>query len=589
MQLKSHLLPTLLAFLLTVSGASSASAAPNETADLSGLCGLNGVGFFHYRNAPDALKTAQAKLDAFKQTGATWDRFDFWWSEMEPTKGEWKWDKADWLIDFYTRHNIHMLPILSYHAAWMKESPHTPADFADFADYVAHVVARYKDRVHYWEIWNEPNIPTFWKPKPAAVAYTALLKAAYVAAHEADPHCVVVGVAANEIDINWLRAIAQNGGMKYMDALSIHPYSMADGPAEMDLARQLENVKTFLRSVDRPDLPIWITEMGWTSAINDPIAVDKAARYMVQSYVIAAAEGVPHLFWFSLQDWMENGKLQGWGLTSPDLQPKPTLAVYRHLADTLSGQKFVGYYPFPGGMGYVFRREAGGRDTMLLWAQRNHTAALTLPAGATASDIYGKPFSFVSSRRSSNNQLTVTSAPLMLEGLPNQFPVAGPGNVVAQLPPRNDNLVVNPAFEELDKNGNPYAWHKGVFYGGAAKGQFAVVPDGTGHALSLSQTTEAMWESYPVPAMPGEKYKLTAQIKTVGATGDNGAQILFLGGSGWGWRGGPTTATVTGTADWQTILVTGVVPDDADVVRVNLVSKNNSGTVLFRDIHLTRE
>ncbi|MBV9469948.1 MAG: endo-1,4-beta-xylanase [Abitibacteriaceae bacterium] len=552
---------------------------------MSDLFGLNAIGFFHYRNAPDAAAMAQKKMDVFKQTGATWDRFDFWWGEMEPKKGEWKWDKADWLIDFYMRNHVNMLPILSYSASWMKQSPHTPEDYADFADYVARVVARYKDRVHYWEVWNEPNIPTFWKPKPDPVAYTELLKAAYNAAHKADPDCVIVGAAANETDINWLLDIAKNGGMKYMDAISIHPYSMADGPEEMDLSRQLQNVKTFLRSQGRPDLPIWITEMGWTSTINDQAAMDKAARYMVQSYVIAAAEGVQHLFWFNLQDWTENGKLEGWGLTSPELQPKTALRVYRNLVDSLKGARFSGYLPIQSGEGYVFS------DLVIAWAHRHRTAIL--PLGAF---VLIRAYSPSAVEQDKDNGLlswekkptfTLAETPFGIDGVSHDLLA----KVMLQRPsPETNELIINPAFEELDKNGNPYAWHKGVFYGGADKGKFGVETNvNKEHSLSLSQTSEAMWESFPVPAMPGEKYTLTAQIKTNTATGDNGVQILFLAGSGWGWRGGPTTATVTGTTDWQTVKVTGTVPDDADVVRVNLVSKNNSGTVLFRAIHLTRE
>jgi hypothetical protein len=160
--------------------------------------------------------------------------------------------------------------------------------------------------VHTWEVWNEPNIPTFWKPNPDAVAYTELLKAAYAAAHQADPNCVIIGAAANETDLNWLRDIAKNGGMKSMDAVSIHPYSMSDGPEQMDLARQLENVRAFLKTQGRPDMPIWITEMGWQSSLADTEAVESAARCVAQSYVIAAVEGVAHLFWFNLQDWTDS-------------------------------------------------------------------------------------------------------------------------------------------------------------------------------------------------------------------------------------------------------------------------------------------
>lgn len=556
-------------------------AQANQTSDTSGLFGLNGVGFFHYRNAPDAEQTAQKKMDFLKRTGATWDRFDFWWSEMEPVKGTWKWDKADWLIDFYARNGIQMLPILSYRAAWMKNPPHTPEDDAEFAEYVRQVVTRYKDRIHAWEVWNEPNIPTFWKPQPNAANYTAMMKAAYVAAHEADPNCVVVGASANETDINWLRDIAKNGGMPYMDAVSIHPYTMADGPEQMDLARQLENVHAFLAAQGHPNLPVWITEMGWTSSLADDAANARSSRYMAQSYVLAAAARVPHLFWFSEQDWNEGGKLQGWGLIPPDFQAKPTLAAYRRLADALAGSVFRGYLPLQNGTGCVFERPKTGEQTVFAWAHRNQT--LTLPVGERA-QVEAADGSLVSVQ---NGRITLMDAPVI---------VHNPGRSLTAIltpvlpAPASDNLVVNGDLAEVDAKSNPYGWHKGVFYGGGDKGVFAVATDTDGaHSLSLSSTVDALWESWPVPAMPGERYTLTAQVKTTNATGENALQILFLAGSGWGWKGGPSSPTLVGTQDWQTVTVTGTVPDDADVVRVNLASKNNTGTVQFRNVTLTRQ
>ena len=51
---------------------------------------------------------------------------------------------------------------------------------------------RYKDRVHHWEIWNEPNYWRFWLPQPDVGAYTTLLKQAYAAIKAVDPAATVM-------------------------------------------------------------------------------------------------------------------------------------------------------------------------------------------------------------------------------------------------------------------------------------------------------------------------------------------------------------------------------------------------------------
>lgn len=550
------------------------------------LFGLNGIGYFHYLNAPNAHQIAQEKMQWLEQAGAKWDRFDFWWGTIEPQPGVWNWSQADWLVSFYARHHIHMLPILCYQAAWMHQSPHTPEDFAQFADFVGHVVARYHKQIHCWEIWNEPNIPAFWKPHSDAAAYTELLKAAYLAAHKADPHCIIVGAAANETDINWLEAIAEHGGLSYMDAVSIHPYSMSDGPEQMYLAQQLQNVRRFLAAHGRPNLPIWITEMGWTSSIENLQSMRHAAIYLVQSYTIAAAEGVQHLFWFSEQDWTEGGKLQGWGLLSPDMHPKLTFDAYRQIASFLDGCHFVGYVLLENGIGYLFRK--GRTERLIAWAYRGQTALLPplrphaqlIPLFATSSDpqtgsgLKADP---------QQHPRFLGETPVFVADVAHAFlqPLT-----ITHTPPIPSQWVVNGDLQQIDANG-AYGWHKGVFYGGADKGTFATFPEE--HALALTNTTEALWQSWPVPVMPAERYRLTVEILTKEATGENDAQILFLGGPGWSWLGGPTTESVTGSTNgWRTFTLEGVVPKEADFLRVNLVSKGNTGLVLFRNIRLQR-
>ncbi|MCL5283269.1 MAG: glycosyl hydrolase [Armatimonadetes bacterium] len=551
--------------------------------------GINGVGYFHYLTAPDAHQIARQKMNWMNTIGAKSDRFDFWWSVMEPAKGKWDWKDSDWLINFYRRNKISMLPILCYNAAWMKNSPSTSEDDAEYARFVYRVVRRYRKRVHYWEIWNEPNIPTFWKPQPDAKAYTAMLKAAYLAAHRADPHCVVVGAAANEADINWLLDIAKFGGARYMDAVSFHPYSMSDGPDQMDLARQIEDVRLAMKLSGRPHIPLWITEMGWTSSISDPASVNRQSRYLVESYTIAAAEEIQRLFWFSLQDWGAGKSFQGWGCYSPDGRPKQTALAYRHLVHQLTGARFVGYLPLYKkstagslerlGAGYIFQR---GRQTLLIvWARNHRTAKLNLPGTAQITNLYGNPI------RIKGRTLFITDRPLYID-----FNRSVHFKQMTVQRPHRRNLLVNPSFERVDGE-NPYGWHRGVFYGGNDTGTFSVIKGsakGGRISAGLSRTTNALWESYPIPAMPGERYTLTGFIKATDATGDNGMQLLFLSGPGWGWKGGPETKTVTGTTEgWKKMTVRGIVPQDADVVRVNLFSRNNTGLVQYDDLNLTRK
>lgn len=575
-------LAAALLLILSHSGAFAQKAyTPGDPIPAS-FFGINGVGYMHYRDARDAAKVANRKMSVVKQIGATWDRSDFWWSVLEPKPGAWDWSKGDWMIDYFARNKVNVFPILAYNAEWMKEhSPSSTQDFQQYGNYVYQVVSRYKDRVRHWEVWNEPNIPTFWKPQPQSRDYAQLLKTAYEQAHRADPGCVIVGGATSMTDVNFLTDVAKSGCIQYMDAVSFHPYTMADGPEEMDLPRQIENVRNVMEKHGRSGIPMWITEMGWTCDIKNSKDVDNQARYLVESYVIAAAMGIERLFWFGLQDWNENGHLQGWGLISPNFKPKRTVGAYRTMVSKLTGARFQGYLDLTSGTAYVFSRDKKG-PLVVAWAHRWQKAELPLPAKAAATNVYGEKM-----KPKGRTLVVEDNTPVYVEfSAPAEF--AG----LSKSRPQPASILVNPSFEDSDTT-IPYGWNMGFFYGGWDKGKFGVNeadPAAGKRAVTLSQTTEALWQSWPIPCVPGEQYTLRARMRTKDATGENFAQLYFLTGPGWGAGGNRKSSPITGTTNgWMQVEVSGVVPEGSDMLRINLSSANNSGTVEFDDLSLTRK
>lgn len=543
--------------------------------------GINGLGYLHYRDAKDATRTVTRKLAALKQSAAATDRTDFWWGVVEPQKGYYDWGRTDWLINYYKQNRIAPLPILCYAAPWMQQSPHADQDFADYAEYVFQTVSRYKDRVKCWEIWNEPNIPTFWKPEPNVAHYAALLKTAYDSAKRADPACIVVGAATSMTDVNFLRGLAQAGAINKMDVVSFHPYSHSDGPEQMDLARQIENVRTTMNVLGRPRIPLWITEMGWQADPKKPIELDQQARYLVQSYVIAAAHRVERLYWFNLQDWTENGKLEGWGLITADFKPKRALTAYRVMKQMLLGSTFTSARVLQDQDGHRFFvsvfQAPGDHVIVVAWTPRKQQAMIPL-RHSQITTLLGE------TRMIEDGQTSVTDSPIYIQDGLMRF-------LKYPAPAEPENLLTNGSFEDAEST-FPYGWNAGMFYGGSDQGEFSIkqgnAKDGN-RSAALARTDDAMWNSWPTPAMPGEQYTLQGNIKMTSATGKNYAQILFLGGPGWSWKDGPKSDSQTGSSEeWKPFSITGTVPEDADVVRVNLVSKGNTGEVFFDGLRFTR-
>lgn len=597
--------------------------------------GINGVTYLHYRNSPEATATAERRMALMKRIGVATDRGDLWWSVVETERGRWDWRHTDWLFDFFQRHQTGFLPILAYNEAGAKHSPASPEEWKRFADYARRAVERYKDRgvAVGWEVWNEPNIPTFWQPAPDADKYAALLKETYRAIKQADPRTTVVGGAINMADVNFLEELARRGALDAMDVLSFHPYSLADGPEQMHLQRQIRNFRTVLARHGKARLPVWITEIGWHSNPARPETVAKAAACLVQTHVIAAAEGIERLFWFNVQDWEENDHREAWGFLTPDGEVKRSADAYRTLVDHLTGARFEGYLDLPGAAVFVFSTEedretspalSGSGSLAVAWATGETTGGVApqLPVAVTKLEL---PMTDEMLRRLQPPVITTvfgdplppTSSHLSLTTRPVYVRLQG-GNLFTGLVPERrepENLLTNGSLDRGDEGTTrPYGWDRGLFYGGQNEGRYgwtsrdgaaerttgttagsakAVEPRGSGErkhpdrVVTLAETRHAVWQSWPVPCLPGERFTATARIKARGATGTNGIQLQFFTGPGWGLADSPSSESITGTTE-TSVTVTGTCPPGSCWVRVNLLSRDNSGEVAFDDVELRR-
>jgi hypothetical protein len=225
------------------------------------------------------------QLRALKATGATVARSDALWEATEPTAPvggvhHYDWSFDDAIAAALARHGLRWLPIIDYTAPWAQSVPgvdHSPpSSAADYAAYAGALAARYgvsgsfwrehpelaSDPVTTWEIWNEPDNPTFWSPKPDAVRYAALYQAARDAILGFEPTAaVIVGGLTNPVAfIPALLTVAPDL-RGHIDGIGLHPYGV-------DPAGVLSNVakaQQVMAAAGIGDVPMYITELGWTT------------------------------------------------------------------------------------------------------------------------------------------------------------------------------------------------------------------------------------------------------------------------------------------------------------------------------------
>ena len=213
---------------------------------------------------------------------------------------------------------------------------------------VEKVVARQKQAgAHVWEIWNEPNLLSFWSPEPNPAEYAQVLIASYKAIKRADPAALVLGCSLagpngprHSKPYEFVEAVLKLGGGQAMDAISIHPYRQPRTPEESGYLDDLQAISDLTAKYGRR-LPMWITEIGWPT---DPAgsSESRSAQLLVRSYALALAHGVQNIAWY---DYRDDGtdptyNEHHFGILYNDMTPKPSYFAYRTLAAELAGLRF---------------------------------------------------------------------------------------------------------------------------------------------------------------------------------------------------------------------------------------------------------
>lgn len=276
----------------------------------------------------DPAKREQAVRMA-AEAGFHWLRQEFTWEDIEiHGKGDFEdrrhepyrsaWEKYDQIVDLADQYGMEVIVRISNPPEWTRAAGSQPGTFAppdnpqDFADFVRAVVTRYKGRVRYYQLWNEPNIYPEWGAYAIdPEEYTELLKAGAMAAREADPEAVIIaGALASTInlqpndppptnslsDLIFLQRMYGAGAAPWFDIMAVQGYGLWSGPTDDRMQPRVLNIShhKFIRDLmvanGDEEKPIWIAEMNWNAAPEDVearygrVSQEQQARYLPLAY-----------------------------------------------------------------------------------------------------------------------------------------------------------------------------------------------------------------------------------------------------------------------------------------------------------------
>jgi len=246
----------------------------------------------------------QHTLQLVREMGANTIVEYFPWGYYEGAEGDFDFTHPDTVIEHAENQGITVIARLGLVPAWARPDPEVQQTtdsyldsdhYAAFANFVGEFVARYKGRLKYVLIWNEPNLSLEWGYRPVdPVGYVEMLKLAYAAAKAADPNIkVLAGALAPTLepegspwglnDLIYLQQLYDAGFANDYDILAVHSYGLGYPPEEPpapDLLnfRRVELVQQIMDRNGDGEKPIMITESGWNDSPRWTRAVKPAVR-----------------------------------------------------------------------------------------------------------------------------------------------------------------------------------------------------------------------------------------------------------------------------------------------------------------------
>ncbi|MGI8461493.1 MAG: glycosyl hydrolase [Solirubrobacterales bacterium] len=367
--------------LLGLGSAAACAVAAPPAAPSAGFYGVT-----------SATKLSVAEYERMSAGGVATLRVPFYWPHIEserpseppaplpnvpgplPVDGEdaSRFSATDEIVERAAREGIRVSPFVYGTPPWVASDPGRPpidddAARAAYQDFLVDLVGRYgpagafwRERaitdpglpfvpITDWQVWNEPNSPVFWAPKPSPSEYAKVVALAAEAIRAVDPAATVAlagmfGTPSNGIDA-WRfldRFHAAGVAASSFDAYALHPYA----PKLDGITTQAKRMQRAIAAGPAPNAPLWITEIGWPTDGPPGFALVKSEqgqkRLLARSYRLFLSNreqwNIARVVWFV---WRDN-EIQAdctvcrfSGLFSDRLEPKP---AWRKLTEFTGGR-----------------------------------------------------------------------------------------------------------------------------------------------------------------------------------------------------------------------------------------------------------
>ena len=424
---------------------------------------------FGFEATPAVIASDTRVIEQARQLGARWSRMNIVsWRAVQPTLDRnYNWAALaafEQALAVNVSLKLDPVVIVDDSPTWATVKPTSCGAIkdeyhAEFAAFMAALVNRYKDRVHYWELGNEPDVdPSLvdpdnmfgcWgdiaDPYYGGERYGRMLRVVAPAIRQADPLAVIINgglllATPNTTEVGrgkpekFLEGMLRAGAASSFDILAYHTYpSYPNQQVDYDLGGGSSweqyggwtvGKARFLQSVMQSyqvNKPLWLNEAGlictppYAECTPPPpmgAFFQAQADFVVRIMSRAAANGIQQVSWYTLDGpgWRSASLLDG------NQQPRPVYTAYQQFILR------VGQYYGIAATTYSAETEAyrfnkGATVVDVVWSRSSTTRTVEVPTGRFLA-AYSRDGAALTPRFGAAVQLDVGFTPIYIERTP---------------------------------------------------------------------------------------------------------------------------------------------------------------------------
>jgi cellulase (glycosyl hydrolase family 5) len=231
------------------------------------------------------------------------------WSQIETSNGYYNWSKADKVVNLALSNGKDIMYTFGGTPTWASSNPTqaclygygscaSPKYMSDLADFARQLATRYKGKIKYYELWNEPNDTHYYTGSMSAMV--TMSQTIRDAVKSVDPTAIVLSPcptwSSSGSPTIWLASYLSAGGGAYFDIASYHAYAGPNAPEF--IVNSVQGIRNTLTNAGYGSKKIYITEGGWGQ--NKYLtSTDLQSNFLARYYVLAWGKGLSKMVWYS--------------------------------------------------------------------------------------------------------------------------------------------------------------------------------------------------------------------------------------------------------------------------------------------------